>query len=143
MVTSQKQQALQKFQQNFFAHSDAAGRVVRNETNDTPQPTRQEQQHKHTSFKAESSGRLSASSVYYTIPHSPAKCQCEESDLRDVHNDEFNFSLLNSFNEDLCDASTESHAQKRPAGVSCMSVEMAVVILTMFSSGQSFICMDL
>jgi hypothetical protein len=132
MVTSQKQRALRKFQRNFFAHSDAAGRVVRNETNDTPQPTRQEQQRKHTSFEAESSGRLAASSVYYTIPHSPAKRQFDsESDLRDAHNGEFDFSSLNSFNEDLCDTSTESHAQKRPAGVSCMSVEMAVVILTM------------
>ncbi|KAG1878448.1 hypothetical protein C8R48DRAFT_745161 [Suillus tomentosus] len=122
MVTSRKQRALRKFQQNFFAHSNAAGRVVRNETNDTPQPTRQEQQRKHTSFKAESSGRLAASSVYYTIPHSPAKRQFEESDLQDAHNDEFDFSSLNSFNEDLCDASTESHAQKRPAGDNPLSV---------------------
>ncbi|KAG1722258.1 hypothetical protein EDB19DRAFT_1835076 [Suillus lakei] len=97
-------------------------RVVRNETNDTPQPTRQEQQHKHTSFEAESSGCLAASSVYYTIPHSPAKCQFEESDLQDVQNDEFDFSSLNSFNKDLCDTSTESHAQKRPAGDNPLSV---------------------
>ncbi|KAG2046734.1 hypothetical protein BDR06DRAFT_985459 [Suillus hirtellus] len=100
MVISQKWQSLRQFQNNFFAHNDAAGRAVRNETNDTPQDTRQEQQCKHISFEAAPTGCLAVSSLYYTVPHSPAKHRFGEPASQDTHDlptDDFDFSLLNNF----------------------------------------------
>ncbi|KAG1887643.1 hypothetical protein F4604DRAFT_1674832 [Suillus subluteus] len=95
---------LRQFQNNFFAHNDAAGRAVRNETNDTPQETRQEQQCKHISFEATPTDRLAVSSLYYTVPHSPAKHQFGEPESQDAHNlptDDFDFSSLNDVDEDI------------------------------------------
>ncbi|KAG2366038.1 hypothetical protein BDR07DRAFT_1480611 [Suillus spraguei] len=102
------------FQNNFFAHNDAVGRAVRNETNDTLQETRQEQQCKHISFEAAPTGRLAVSSLYYTVPHSPAKRQFGEPVSQDAHDlptDDFDFSSLNDIDEDIC-----SGKQKRTAG---------------------------
>ncbi|KAG2338018.1 hypothetical protein BDR05DRAFT_978303 [Suillus weaverae] len=114
MVTSQKRQNLQQFQNNFFAHNDAAGRAVRNETNNTPQEIRQEQQHKHISFEAATTGHLAVSSLYYTVPHSPAKHRFGEPESQDVHDlptSDFDFSSLNDVDEDI-----GSGKQKRTAG---------------------------
>ncbi|KAG1797309.1 uncharacterized protein HD556DRAFT_1431085 [Suillus plorans] len=104
MVISRKRRSLRQFQNNFFAHNDAAGRAVRNETNDTPQDTRQEQQRKHISFEAAPTGRLAVSSLYYTVPHSPAKCRFGEPASQDAHDlptDDFDFSSLNNVDEDI------------------------------------------
>lgn len=104
MVISRKWQSLRQFQNNFFAHNDAAGRAVRNETNDTPQETHQEQQRKHISFEAAPTGRLAVSSLYYTVPHSPTKHQFGEPASQDAHDlptDNFDFSSLNNVDEDI------------------------------------------
>ncbi|KAG2047074.1 hypothetical protein BDR06DRAFT_985327 [Suillus hirtellus] len=114
MVISRKQRSLQQFQNNFFAHNDAAGRAVRNETNDTPQDTCQEQQRKHIIFEAAPTGHLAISSLYYTVPHSPAKRQFGEPASQDAHDlptDDFDFSLLNNVDEDI-----GSGRRKRTAG---------------------------
>ncbi|KAG1758273.1 hypothetical protein EDD22DRAFT_981491 [Suillus occidentalis] len=121
MVTSRKRRNLRQFQNNFFAHNDAAGRAVRNETNDTPQETRQEQQRKHISFEAATTGRLAVSSLYYTVPHSPAKRRFGEPESQDVHDlptDDFDFSSLNDVDEDI-----GSGKRKRTAGVKFIRLE--------------------
>ncbi|KAG2046999.1 hypothetical protein BDR06DRAFT_1014253 [Suillus hirtellus] len=114
MVISRKQQSLRQFQNNFFAHNDAVGRAVRNETNDTLQDTHQEQQCKHIIFEAAPTGRLAVSSLYYTVPHSPAKHQFGEPASQDAHDlptDDFDFSSLNNVDEDI-----GSGKRKRTAG---------------------------
>ncbi|KAG1718278.1 hypothetical protein EDB19DRAFT_1838324 [Suillus lakei] len=90
---SQKRRALKHYQRDFYAHSAAASKAVKNDTNDAPQHTRDLQQCKHSSFEAGRSGRLNVSSTYYTVPNSPGKRRRGDSEVP-LETTEFDFTTL-------------------------------------------------
>ncbi|KAG1723397.1 hypothetical protein EDB19DRAFT_1898082 [Suillus lakei] len=100
MVGGQKWRALKHYQRDFYAHSAAASKAVKNDTNDAPQHTRDLQQCKHSSFEAGQSGRLNVSSTYYTVPNSPGKHCCGDSEVP-LETTEFDFTTLNDFPNNL------------------------------------------
>ncbi|KAG1728677.1 hypothetical protein EDB19DRAFT_1897378 [Suillus lakei] len=100
MVGGQKQQGLKQYQHNFYAHNAAASKAVINNTNDAPQHTHNVQQCKHSSFEAGPHGHLNVSSSYYTVPNSPGKHHCGESEVP-LDTTELDFSIIDDFSDNF------------------------------------------
>jgi hypothetical protein len=100
MVKSERQRKLGQYRREFYAHNTAASKAVSNETNDTPQDVRQDQQRKHSSFEAGPSGRLNVSSTYYTVPNSSGKRCRGESEII-PQTSEINFTDLDEFSDNF------------------------------------------
>jgi hypothetical protein len=106
---------LKQYRRDFYAHNTAASKAVSNNTNDTPQDIRQDQQRKHSSFEAGANGRLGVSSTYYTVPNSSGKRRRGEPEIivPQTPNSEIDFTDFNEFSDNLAGMFEPMESTKR------------------------------